>query len=101
MKTIMAALAFALLAGCQQQYYRITDVQTGREFYTRSIEGGGVPHTVGHCGLHGPDDRRSRLSSFLPGNQNCAGGCTCDAEIEVMTDKKDWRIPCAERAFCG
>lgn len=51
MKTIVAALAFALLAGCQQQYYRITDVQTGREFYTRGIEGGVFPTRSGTAGF--------------------------------------------------
>jgi hypothetical protein len=47
----MAAIGLALLAGCQQQYYRITDVQTGKEFYTRSIEGGVFPTRSGTAGF--------------------------------------------------
>lgn len=51
MKIAMAALGLALLAGCQQQYYRITDVQTGKEFYTRSVEGGVFPTRSGTAGF--------------------------------------------------
>jgi hypothetical protein len=47
----MTAIGVALLAGCQQQYYRITDVQTGKEFYTRSIEGGVFPTRSGTAGF--------------------------------------------------
>lgn len=51
MRTAMAALTLVFLAGCQQQYYRITDVQTGKEFYTRSIEGGVFPTRSGTAGF--------------------------------------------------
>lgn len=84
MRIAMAAIGLALLAGCQQQYYRITDVQTGKEFYTRSIEGGVFPTRSGTAGFT-DITTGDRVSPFLPRDQDRAGGGTRDATIEVMT----------------
>lgn len=51
MRIAVAVIGLALLVGCQQQYYRITDVQSGKEFYTRSIKGGVFPTRSGTAGF--------------------------------------------------
>lgn len=52
-------LACLLLGGCQQHYYKITDIATGKEFYTKSsindlhrVRGGGIHFTDVRNGDH-------------------------------------------------
>lgn len=34
MKKLLVALPLLLLTGCQQHYYKLTEITTGKEFYT-------------------------------------------------------------------
>lgn len=46
MKRMMLLVSLGLFVGCQQNYYRVTDVQSGKEFYTKAW----LPGLYGRCG---------------------------------------------------